>query len=502
MTDHPSIAAIGAPPKAFNLASYVLQHAAVTPEKIALRLVGSGADATWTYGALAAEVAARAGGLLSQGLTTGDRVLMRLGNTPDFPITFLAALHAGLVPIPTSSQLTGAEVTAIAAETAPKLVVAAAGLALPDQPVPVVACAALGRVAPVPAALGDPDRPGYIIYTSGTSGRPRPVLHAHRAVWARQMMWDGWYGLRGNDVMLHAGAFNWTYTLGTGLMDPWAIGATAVIPAEGVDIAALPALLDTTGATIFAAAPGVYRRLVRAAIPPLPRLRHGLSAGEKMPAVTAARWREATGTQVYEAYGMTECSTFISTAPGRDSADLGWPQPGRRIALLGDDGPVTAGDAGVIAVHKDDPGLMLGYLDAPAETAARFRGDWFMTGDIGRAQPDGAIRYEGRVDDMMNAGGYRVSPIEVETALSRHPAIAEIAAVELRIRDDVSVIAAFYVAAHPLDQAELTAFAARTLAAYKVPRLFERVDALPRGANNKILRRQLRHDWEKQHGQA
>ena len=156
----------------------------------------------------------------------------------------------------------------------------------------------------------------------------------------------------------------------------------------------------------------------------------------------------------------------------------------------------------MIAVHKDDPGLMLGYLDAPDETAARYRGDWFLTGDIGRQMPDGAIRYEGRADDMMNAGGYRVSPIEVETALARHPSIAEVAAVELRVRADTSVIAAFYVAPDDLDADDLAAFASRTLAAYKVPRLYRRIAALPRGANNKVLRRRLRQDWETENGQA
>lgn len=111
-------------------------------------------------------------------------------------------------------------------------------------------------LTPAPYAMGEPDRPAYIIYTSGTSGHPRAVVHAHRTVWARRMMWEGWYGLLEQDRVLHAGAFNWTYTLGTGLLDPWARGATALIPGHGVASEALGLLLKQHDATIFAAAPG------------------------------------------------------------------------------------------------------------------------------------------------------------------------------------------------------------------------------------------------------
>jgi acyl-coenzyme A synthetase/AMP-(fatty) acid ligase len=159
-------------------------------------------------------------------------------------------------------------------------------------------------------------------------------------------------------------------------------------------------------------------------------------------------------------------------------------------------------ETGVIAIHKDDPGLMLGYLDEPAETAAKFAGDWFLTGDTGTLTAQGAIAYAGRADDMMNAGGTRVSPVEVEDALNHHPAIQDAAAVEVRLRPDLTLIAAFYVADNVLDEGDLTAFAATRLASYKIPRLFVRVDALPRGANNKLLRKVLRQDWEAKHGQT
>lgn len=505
MTAPPYASIIGPVPDPFNMAAYVLGKAEQAPEKVALRIVGDDQATSWTYSALDRVIRSTATGLRETGIKPGDRVLMRLGNTPDFPIVYLAAILIGAVPMPTSTQLTVAEVTKIANETQPRLVISDGGVTCPDGAWPTLDAATLPQfhtLPPAAAHMGDPDRPAYIVYTSGTSGKPRPVVHAHRAVWARRMMWDGWYGLRPDDVMLHAGAFNWTYTLGTGLMDPWAMGATALIPSDQITAADLPSILKQHDVSIFAAAPGVYRRMLRSKMPALPALRHGLSAGEKLPDVTANQWQAKTGTAIYEAYGMSECSTFISTNPTAPSGSLGWPQAGRQVALIGPDGPVPDGQSGTIAVHRDDPGLMLGYLNAAQETASKFAGDWFLTGDVGRKGPDEAIHYEGRVDDMMNAGGYRVSPIEVEAVLATHPAIQEIAACEITLRADTSIIAAFYVGDNMLDEDDLKTFAADHLAAYKVPRMYLRIDHLPRGANNKILRRKLRQDWETTHGQA
>ena len=485
-------------PAPFNMAAHVLARAAANPDKIALAVVGPTGAERWSYARLEAAIRGTATGLLGLGLTPGDRVLMRLGNTVDFPITYLAAIAVGLIPVPTSAQLTVREVTKIAAEIAPALIVAAEGVALPDGPdCPVLDLAQLAAMRDLPPAafmLGDPDRPAYIIYTSGTAGQPRAVVHAHRAIWARRMMWDGWYGLRPEDRLLHAGAFNWTYTLGTGLMDPWSVGATALIPATGVGPEALPLLLRRHDVTIFAAAPGIYRQMLRGGLPRLPKLRHGLSAGEKLPEATRAAWTAATGTAVHEAFGMSECSTFISSCPDHPAPEgsLGYPQPGRRVAIIGGDGPVPIGNPGTIAVSSRDPGLMLGYLGAEEETRARFQGEWFLTGDTGCMEGDGAIRYLGRADDMMNAGGFRVSPIEVETAMRLHPGITDCAAVEVSIKPDVTVIAAFYTATTALPETELAAHAEANLARYKQPRLFVHRDDLPRGANNKLLRRALR----------
>lgn len=487
------------------MAAYVLQHAHDCADKTALSIIGAGTSHDYSYAQITNAVRGGATGLLALGLKADDRVIIRLGNTADVPITYLACIAVGLIPVPLSQQLTAPEVAKIGATIQPALTIQSDDMPAASRHIlHQNALAALYENAPADYVMGDPNRPAYIIHTSGTSGQPRGVIHAHRAVWARQMMWDGWYDLKPTDRLMHAGAFNWTYTLGTGLMDPWAIGATALIPASGTDAATLPALMAAHRATIFAAAPGVYRRALRGPIPALPDLRHGLSAGEKLPSETAIKWHRTTGTLIHEAFGMSECSTFISGSPKRPAPiqASGYAQACRNVAIIQNGSPVQTNDIGMIAIHRSDKGLMLGYLNARDETAAKYDGDWFMTGDMGRMDADGAVTYAGRGDDMMNAGGYRVSPIEVEDALAAHPDIHEAAAAEVTIKQGVCVIAGFYVSENMIDDATLAAFCADQIAGYKCPRLFVRVETLPRGANNKLLRRVLRQNWETTHGQA
>lgn len=487
-------------PARFNLAAHTLKAGAA--DKVALtvaRAADDDAPERLTYRDLRDRVAAAAGGLAALGLKPGERVMLRIGHSTDFPIFFLGATAMGAVPVPTSTLLSADEARYIAEETDAKLILASPGLAFEGAPVRQIAP---GDAAGAPMdgfADTAADDLAYIIYTSGSSGRPKGVAHAHRAAWARRMMWRGWYGLTGDDVMLHAGAFNWTYTLGAGLMDPWAMGASTLIYAGPRDPGVWPQLAQHFGATIFAAAPGVYRQLLKsdASLDGLTGLRHALSAGETMAAGVRAEWTERTGKPVYEALGMTECSTFISSSPDNPHRGglAGRPQPGRRIALFPLDGgetPVPRGEAGIISVHRSDPGLMLGYWKREAETEAAMRGDWFLTGDIAVMDADGYIRFEGRGDDQMNALGYRVAPEEVEAALATCPGITGAAAVELPVREDLSVIAAFLtVEGEAPTEDALRAHAAERLAAYKTPKMFRIVDELPRNPNGKLRRRDL-----------
>ncbi|WP_319823663.1 class I adenylate-forming enzyme family protein [Thalassovita sp.] len=487
-------------PTPFNLAAHVLAHADDDPDKIALAVLSPSGSERWSYARLKAAVLGTGTGLLRAGFKPGDILLMRLGNTVEFPLAYLGAIAVGLVPVPTSSMLTASEVRKMVDQLSPAGILHDAGVACPDDTgLPMIETAELLAMRDLPPAaydMGDPERLAYIIYTSGTSGIPRAVMHAHRAIWARQMMHSGWYGLTAQDRLLHAGAFNWTFTLGTGLMDPWSVGATALIPAEGVPLEAIPLLLKRHDATLFAAAPGVYRKIMaHHPVLTLPKLRHGLAAGEKLSDTVRQHWQDTTGGKpIFEAYGMSECSTFISASPDHPAkpGTLGRPQIGRKIAIIDEEGPVTNGQDGTIAVHRSDLGLMLGYYGAPEDTAARFQGDWFLTGDHAEMSPDGDITFHGRVDDMMNAGGYRVSPLEVEAALLPHPLIREIGVTDIAVKEDAAIIAAFYTADSDIPEENLRAYAEERLARYKQPRAWVRIDTMPTNPNGKLSRKALK----------
>ncbi|AGT09483.1 class I adenylate-forming enzyme family protein [Paracoccus aminophilus] len=490
-------------PTQMNLARHVLAAGEATPDKAALAVIGLSRAERWSYARLIAAVRGTATGLLRAGLVPGDRLLLRLGNRPAFPVAYLGAIAAGIVPIPTSALLTRSEITRIAQETNPALVVAGAGVALPDHPARVMdetELSAFETLPPAPWDMGDPERLAYIIYTSGSSGQPRAVMHAHRAILARAAMFEGWYGLRAEDRLLHAGAFNWTFTLGTGLMDPWTLGATALIPADGTEPQQIPLLAARHGASLIAAAPGVFRKMLQTEWRPWTALRHGLAAGERLDPALRAAWHARTGTELHEAMGMSECSTFLSGSPARPAPDgtAGFAQPGRRIAILDEAGAeLPPGTPGRLAVHESDPGLFLGYLDQPEETASRRAGAWFLTGDLAEATSEGAIAMLGRTDDVMNAGGYRVAPAEIEEPLARVEAAGEVAAAEIAVRPGVTVIAAFWTGTASREALELAA--KEHLARYKQPRDYLHLDQLPRTATGKINRRALRDRYSKDH---
>ena len=205
--DHPCC------PAPFNLATYALSFADVTPNKPALLMVNSQkVTETWSYKDLRNAVLSTAYGFLKRGLSPKDRILLRLGNTVEFPIAYLAAISVDLVPVPTSPQLTELEVEAIVATIQPKAILTSDETHCPKQTNAIqISHNELKEMRNGPLAnfiYGDPNRLAYIVFTSGTSAHPNAVMHAHRAIWARQMMVSDWYQLSSSDRILHAGAFN------------------------------------------------------------------------------------------------------------------------------------------------------------------------------------------------------------------------------------------------------------------------------------------------------
>jgi acyl-coenzyme A synthetase/AMP-(fatty) acid ligase len=470
------------PPQRFNLARYCLSGKPA--EKTALIIAGE-TTTHWTFAQIEETVLRLAGGLRMSGLEPGQRLFIRMGNSFDYAIVFFAATAIGAVPIPASPMLTPREVASLLAHSGASVVAWDGALELP--PIDRIGLltpddlARLRRGPPAGYADSAANDPAYLVYTSGTSGQPKGVLHAHRAVWGRQPMYDGWYGITADDVVLHTGAFNWTYTLGTGLFDPFANGATSIVNTGPRDPEVWPALIRHHHATIMASVPGIYRQLLRSGFTPDPGLRHGLTAGEALPLPILHQWRQSTGLELYEALGMSEISTYISSSPAvpvRDGSP-GKPQQGRAIRIL---------DDGQIGVHCSDPGLMLGYWAEPP-----LQDEWFATGDLADIDADGYVWYRGRADDLMNAGGFRVSPLEVESVLLQHPDVLEAGVREWRISDTLSIIAAFIVPqpGRSPQEVAILSFVHDRLAAYKAPKQIWFVPALPRTANGKLIRKAL-----------
>ena len=444
------------PPARFNMAAYCLAPGTPRdPAKTGLVLVADAdapeAGAQLSFAALDVAVRGVAAGLAAAGLARGERLVIALPNTVDYLLLFYGAIAAGIVPLPASSMLTASEVGFLVADAGAAAVALAdeAEVAIPEG-VLVLRSAEIAAVrATAPRddyADTAADDPAFLIYTSGTTRKPKGVLHAHRSAWGRRPTYAGWSGIGADDVMLHAGAFNWSYTLSAGLADPWANGATAVLFHGARDAGVWARLIVGTRATLFAAVPGVYRQMLRdgAIASGTGRLRHGLVAGEALSPALLDEWRAATGLALYEAFGMSECSTFVSNRPGMAirPGSPGRPQPGRRIVALALDGgaePVPTGEPGLLAVHRSDPGL---------------------------------------------------------AALVGCAGIAEVAVAEHEVRAGVRIIAAWATTAPGVvgDAAlarALLARGAKTHAAYKQPREVFFVDALPRTPNGKVARRLL-----------
>ena len=501
------------PPQKFNMSRYCLAPNDERPaDKTALIVVNDldtlEAAETWSFGELEDVVLRIAAGLKARGLERGDRLLIRLGNTSDYALLFYGAIAGGFVPIPASSTLSGREVAFFCEDCAVKAIALDESLPADDLPVSIQVLktdeiAALKQY-PERADYADSNAedPAFIVFTSGTGSDPKGVLHAHRSAWGRRPMYQDWYEISSADRMLHAGAFNWTYTLGVGLSDPWANAASSVIYIGPKDTCVWPRLIAKHDVTLFAGVPTLFRQILKYCEfdrESMSSLRHGLVGGERLPTGLKKEWRARTGRPLYEAIGMSELSTYVSMAPSVPPKDdaIGKPQAGRHIEILpleGGTDPLPRNELGMIACHRTDPGLMLGYWNRPDEEKLVYRGDWFLTGDLATMDDEGYVSHHGRADDLMNALGYRVSPAEVEKVLGSHPDVAEVAVAEIQVRPDVSVIGAFLVpkeGAAPNAEA-IKSYAEERLAGYKVPREYVFLENLPRSPNGKVRRAELR----------
>ncbi len=461
------------------------------------------------------------------GIAVGERVLIRLPNCLDYPTAFLGAMKAGAISVPTSTLLTAEEVAYLAKDSGAKVLVTdkAAWHSLRESLTTETGLAYVllsgegdfeGLSGMQVLDLADTlqsinhwqaphatkaDDPAYLVYTSGTTGYPKGVLHAHRSLLGRMPASQYWFDFSPNgDRIMHSGKFNWTYVLGTGLMDPLYHGKTVIVHEGKNDANTWPKLIAKHQATIFIGVPTIYRQILQKTEfvkADVPSLRHCMSAGEHLSDEVLEQWRERFAIDIYEAVGMSEFSYYLCETKSRPirPGSAGFPQPGHDIQLLDPETlkPVAQGEEGVISVPDHDPGLFLHYWNQPEETAKYKHDGWFITGDFARMDEDGYIWFLGRKDDIIKSFGYRVSPYEIERVMKSHPDVADCASVGETIEKDKVLVVAYVILQAGAESTadDLLAYAKQHLAAYKSPKVIYITEQFPRTKNGKILRRDV-----------
>ena len=510
------------PPLRFNFAAHLLARNAGRAAKVAY------VDdlQTVTYGELAQRVRRVAAALAAFGLRRDERVLVCLHDTVDFPVAFLGALHAGLVPVAVNTLLT-ADDYAYMLEHSRAQALFASGALLPtlEQAIARVASEARrvivsrptaplrpgahdftalleARSEPLPeAAATGADDIAFWLYSSGSTGRPKGTVHTHANLyWTAETYGRSVLGIRDDDVVFSAAKLFFAYGLGNALTFPLSVGATTVLMAERPTPQAIFKRLVERKPTLFFAVPTLYAAML--ASPELPArtdvaLRLCVSAGEPLPKEVGEKFAARFGCDVLDGIGSTEMlHIFLSNRPGRvQYGTTGTPVPGYDVELRGEDGrPVAIGEIGDLFIRGPSAALM--YWGNREKTRATFQGEWTKSGDKYVCGSDGYFTYAGRSDDMLKVGGQYVSPFEVEAALMRHEAVLEAAVVGKSEEGLTKTLA--YVVLKPGrtgDEAlagALKAFVKDQLAPYKYPREIRFLAELPKTATGKIQRFKLR----------
>jgi acetyl-CoA synthetase len=454
----------------------------------------------WHFGELIACSAGLSGAFAARGVKRGDVVMTLVGNRIEWVLTLLACWRMGAVALPCNTQLRRQDLEHRVGAANPKLCVGEERLLaeLPDG-APAMTLAEVeavldeDRPQETPAAIAamDAEDPALIVFTSGTTGEPRGVVHAYRYLFGQQTQAEHWFGSRKGDLAWCTTATGWSKSARNVFLAPWLTGAAAVIhdgrfdPAERLEFAA------ALGVNVLCQAPTEYRMLARRTeLHELPALRRMVSAGEPLDPETIAAFKAATGLEPADGYGQTETGQVTGNLAGEPvrQGSMGRPLPGIETRIAG----AEDGAAGELQLRaSSSPTFFSRYLDGE-----RFDDEWWPTGDLVRADADDYLFFEGRDDDIILSSGYRIGPTEVESALLSHPAVAEAAAVAAPDPERGAVVRAIVV---PRDREpgeelarELQEHCKRETAPYKFPRIVEFAAELPKTSSGKIKRAQLR----------
>lgn len=486
-------------------------------------------DRTLSFRGLLEEVRAVARGYVAHGLRPGERVCVWGPNGIDWVVAALAVSYAGGTLVPINSRYTGHEAADIVDRTHARVVVVADGFlgrtqiadlrAASDLPsvsevvdladlASVVAAGAGTPEAEVEARADavSPDDVADILFTSGTTGRAKGAMSAHRQTVSVADAWGSIGGVTAEDRYLVVNPFFHSFGYKAGIVVGLLTGAT-LYPMATFDLDETMRVIEAARITLLPGAPTIFTSLFEApgrAERDLSSLRLAITGAAVVPVVLVERMRapapEGLGIDdVLTAFGMTEAVVATMCRPG-DPDELvantcGRAVPGIevRIAAVGSNDPLPAGEEGELLLRGDN--VMLGYLDDPQATAEAIDGDgWLHTGDVGKVDEGGNLKITDRLKDMYISGGFNVYPAEVEQTLARLDGVADVAVVGVP-DDRMGEVGKAYVvrqAGSALDTDTVIAFARERLANFKVPRYVELADALPRNAAGKVLKNVLR----------
>jgi acetyl-CoA synthetase len=483
----------------------------------------SGAEARLSYRELSRRSSQVAAFLTSLGAARGDRVLLMLGNEVPLWETMLAAIKAGVVVIPATPLLSGADLADRMSRGQVRWVVTnATGRAriaeLPPAATAGVGLILVGADAEAPAgwidyrdSQGAPDTfvpaqacgvadPLLEYFTSGTTAQPKLVRHTRQSYPVGHLSTMYWLGLRPGDVHWTVSSPGWAKHAWSCFFAPF--NAQACVFIYNYTRFNGPKILEVLvarGVNTFCAPPTVWRMLIQEDLKRWPVvLREAISAGEPLNPEVIEQVRSAWNLVIRDGYGQTETTAQVGNSPGQrlKPGSMGRPLPGYRIVLLDADGqPADEGELCIDLSARPLP-LMEGYADDAAKTAEAMRDGYYHTGDVGQRDAEGYITYVGRADDVFKASGYRISPFELESALIEHPAVAEAAVVPSPdpVRGFVPKAYLILAPGHSPDAATAQAifgFLRERVSAYKMVRRIEFSD-LPKTISGKIRRVELR----------
>ncbi|GAA5171227.1 acyl-CoA synthetase [Pseudonocardia eucalypti] len=494
--------------KSSTVADVPARSARRTPDRVALRFAGR----TWTYRELDDAVSRAAAVLLGLGLDKGDRVAAYGKNSDAYVIGFLACARAGLVHVPINYNLTGDELAYLVEQSGASAILVDPALAgpveaLPEPPKQVLALrdtedsllarASAGEVPHIDVPVADTDLV-QLLYTSGTTSRPKGAMMTHRALVHEYVSCIVAMGCHEHDQPLHPMPLYHSAGMHVLMLPYLAVGATNHVM-EAPDVPEILRRIEADKIGALFLAPTVWVPLSQHpdfATRDLSSLRKAFYGASIMPGPVLERLQQALpGLGFYNLFGQSEIGPLATALQPEEHPD----RPGscgRAVLFVelrvvdGEGNDVAPGELGEVVYRS--PQLCEGYWEKPEETAEAFASGWFHSGDLVRADEEGYITVVDRIKDVINTGGVLVASREVEDALYTHPAVAEAAVIGVPHERWIEAITAFVVTKSPVDPEELIAHAKGRLAGFKVPKAVHLVGELPRNASGKLLKRVLR----------